>query len=119
MTLLDAYIEDTESGNLLYDRGQLEVIKLLDNELKTLSEKRLTISLFKKKKSINHTMGLYIWGGVGSGKSMLMDRFFNSCTLENKTRIHFHSFLQDTHKLLYGLREKGLKDPISEIIKIT
>ena len=39
MTLLDAYIEDTESGNLLYDRGQLEVIKLLDNELKTLSEK--------------------------------------------------------------------------------
>ena len=118
MNLSEAYIKDTESGDLLYDTGQLEVIKLLDNELKALSEKRRTISFFNKKNPTNHTMGLYIWGGVGSGKSMLMDFFFSSCKIKNKTRIHFHSFMQDTHKLLYTLRKKGVKDPISEIIKM-
>lgn len=119
MNLLETYIQDTKSGDLLYDMGQLEVLKLLDNELEALSVKHRTISFFNKKNPINHTMGLYIWGGVGSGKSMLMDCFFSSCKLKNKTRIHFHSFMQDTHKLLYSLRRKEVKDPISEIIKIT
>ena len=119
MTLLDEYIKDTETGNLIYDIGQLEVIKLLDNELKTLPKKHRTIPFFKKKIPSDHTMGLYIWGGVGSGKSMLMDHFFNYCKLKNKTRIHFHSFLQNTHKSLYDLREKGTKDPISEIVRHT
>ena len=76
MNLLETYIQDTKSGDLLYDMGQLEVLKLLDNELEALSVKHRTISFFNKKNPINHTMGLYIWGGVGSGKSMLMDCFF-------------------------------------------
>uniref|UniRef100_A0AC35TV77 AFG1-like ATPase n=1 Tax=Rhabditophanes sp. KR3021 TaxID=114890 RepID=A0AC35TV77_9BILA len=48
--------------------------------------------------------GIYLWGTVGCGKTMLMDLLFNSTDMTSKERVHYHSFMQDFHKLLHKLK---------------
>lgn len=57
--------------------------------------------------------GLYLWGGVGRGKTWLVDLFFNQLPFEEKLRIHFHHFMRDTHEALNRLR--GVKDPLDRV----
>jgi cell division protein ZapE len=57
--------------------------------------------------------GLYLWGGVGRGKSFLMDSFFAAVPLIRKTRIHFHEFMRGVHRELNEL--KGTQDPLDEV----
>jgi len=54
--------------------------------------------------------GVYMWGGVGRGKSFLMDSFFSVVPLQRKTRIHFHEFMRGVHQQLDEL--KGVADPL-------
>jgi cell division protein ZapE len=54
--------------------------------------------------------GVYMWGGVGRGKSFLMDCFFRSVPLTRKTRLHFHEFMREVHRELQDL--KGTSDPL-------
>lgn len=60
--------------------------------------------------------GLYIWGGVGRGKSMLMDLFFDSAAVERKRRAHFHEFMLDIHARLKVERAKEKGDPIPPVV---
>jgi cell division protein ZapE len=57
--------------------------------------------------------GVYMWGGVGRGKSFLMDCFFQSVPLTRKTRLHFHEFMREVHRELADL--KGMPDPLQEL----
>jgi cell division protein ZapE len=57
--------------------------------------------------------GVYLWGGVGRGKSFLMDCFFQSVPLARKTRLHFHEFMREVHRELQEL--KGTPDPLQEL----
>ena len=50
-------------------------------------------------------VGLYIYGGVGTGKSMLMDLFYNSVPVKRKKRTHFHEFMQSVHRRIHQLKE--------------
>jgi cell division protein ZapE len=59
--------------------------------------------------------GVYLWGGVGRGKSFLMDGFFQSIPLQRKTRLHFHEFMREVHRELQEL--KGLANPLQELGK--
>lgn len=54
----------------------------------------------------NLPQGLYLYGDVGSGKTMLMDLFYDTLprSVKTKTRIHFHNFMQDVHKRLHRLK---------------
>ncbi len=56
--------------------------------------------------------GLYLYGGVGRGKSMLMDLFFQSAPIQPKRRVHFHAFMQEMHRGITAARAKGTTDPI-------
>jgi cell division protein ZapE len=63
--------------------------------------------------------GLYMFGGVGRGKSMLMDLFFSTAPIKNKRRVHFHAFMQQVHQRLNEYRrwEGRSDDPIPPIAK--
>jgi len=54
--------------------------------------------------------GVYFWGGVGRGKSFIMDCFYEAITIEKKTRLHFHEFMREVHRELQDLR--GQADPL-------
>jgi cell division protein ZapE len=57
--------------------------------------------------------GVYMYGGVGRGKSFLMDCFFQAVPLTRKTRLHFHEFMREVHRELQEL--KGMADPLDEL----
>ncbi|CAN5462373.1 cell division protein ZapE [soil metagenome] len=57
--------------------------------------------------------GVYLWGGVGRGKSFLMDSFYSAVPLVRKTRVHFHEFMRGVHRQLDEL--KGIADPLDEV----
>ena len=59
--------------------------------------------------------GVYMWGGVGRGKSFLMDSFYSVVPVVRKTRLHFHEFMRGVHQQLDEL--KGVADPLDEVAK--
>ncbi|MDQ6627016.1 MAG: cell division protein ZapE [Pseudomonadota bacterium] len=59
--------------------------------------------------------GVYMWGGVGRGKSFLMDCFFNAVPLQRKTRLHFHEFMREVHRELAHMQ--GVSDPLTHLGK--
>ncbi|KAG7390874.1 Lactation elevated protein 1 [Phytophthora pseudosyringae] len=60
--------------------------------------------------------GLYLYGGVGCGKTFVMDMFFDNVPVERKLRVHFHEFMLDIHKRMHELRRQGFReDPIPHI----
>ena len=68
----------------------------------------------KREKAETALKGLYIWGDVGRGKTMLMDLFFASCPVARKRRAHFHAFMLDVHDRLRDYRNKLKFGEISE-----
>ncbi|GAB3537366.1 cell division protein ZapE [Noviherbaspirillum agri] len=72
----------------------------------------------KLKKLINRPevpRGVYMWGGVGRGKSFLMDSFYSVVPVVRKTRLHFHEFMRGVHRQLDEL--KGVADPLDEVAR--
>lgn len=61
--------------------------------------------------------GVYMWGGVGRGKSMLMDLFYDSLQINRKKRAHFHEFMMDVHARLNEERKKEQGDPILPVVE--
>ena len=80
--------------------------------------------LYKEKRSNRLTRiitrpevprGVYMWGGVGRGKSFLMDSFYSVVPLVRKTRVHFHEFMRAVHRQLDEL--KGVANPLDEVAR--
>jgi cell division protein ZapE len=104
MTVLSRYCQAVARGELKADAAQLEAARRLQSLGRALSRHRW---FFMKP-----VRGLYIWGDVGRGKSMLMDLFFESLALEQSRRVHFNAFMAQTHARIHALREQAA-DPIA------
>src|SRR3546814_4239518 len=61
--------------------------------------------------------GIYLWGAVGRGKSMLMDLFFGSVAVEPKRRVHFHEFMLEAHRRIHEWRQRAPEDPIPNVAR--
>lgn len=69
------------------------------------------------RKAPEPPQGLYLWGGVGRGKSMLMDMFVNSLDGIAARRVHFHAFMQEIHSAMHEARKTGVDDAIAPVAK--
>jgi cell division protein ZapE len=76
---------------------------------------RLEASLIRLLARKRVVRGLYLWGGVGRGKSFLMDSFYNCAPVAKKRRIHFHRFMQEIHRELH--RKQGQAEPLAAIAR--
>ena len=103
--LVDGSITADASQALAMDRLQYLNEQLVDY-ISQAEEKGLKMFLGLSKKKILPPKGVYMWGGVGRGKSMLMDLFFETTTtIRKRKRVHFHSFMQEVHHQLHNYRE--------------
>ncbi len=101
------------SGELRVDAEQQAAALRLDalqRQLEVASEAGLLSRLLGRKRVAPR--GIYIWGGVGRGKSMLMDLFHETLRIKEKRRVHFHAFMLEVHALLREERKKEAGDPI-------
>jgi cell division protein ZapE len=107
-----AYERLIAAGELKPDLGQERAVAALDQ----LGEERtggLLARLFAR--SAAGPAGVYLWGGVGRGKSMLMDLAFEQIAIAPKRRIHFHEFMIEVHGLLREARKTEAGDPIDPV----
>jgi len=115
--LLSRYEALVASGELRPDSEQAaaaERLEKLQRELESAQAgSRLFGKLFARKREMPR--GLYIWGGVGRGKSMLMDLFHDTLKIDEKRRVHFHAFMLEVHALLREERNKERGDPIPPV----
>ncbi len=117
MKALEYYHQELKARGYHSDPAQLAAIERLQQcEDEWVSYKEIRSSGLKKKLfKPKLPRGIYLWGGVGRGKSFLMDCFFAASPLEKKIRIHFHEFMREVHRELHEL--SGLADPLDELSK--
>jgi cell division protein ZapE len=110
--LLSPYRKAVALGALRADAAQEKAARKLHTLAHQLGEKH-GFWLFKRPQV---PKGLYIWGDVGRGKTLLMDLFFAEATLATKRRAHFNSFMVDVHARIHAERQRaGSSDPIPVI----
>ncbi len=112
VSVKQTYEAELQSRGYTADPAQLRAVEALERcarEWAAYKEKRSNTL----KKFINHPeipRGVYMYGGVGRGKSFLMDCFYNAVPLKRKTRLHFHEFMREVHRELSDL--KGTVNPL-------
>lgn len=115
MSVRQVYEAELKARGFRSDPAQLRAVEALDRcarEWAAYKEQRSNAL----KKLINRPAiprGVYMYGGVGRGKSFLMDCFFNAVPIVRKTRLHFHEFMREVHRELADL--KGMADPLDEL----
>ncbi|MFT2109795.1 cell division protein ZapE [Marinomonas sp. 2405UD68-3] len=120
MTPLERYKQDLERPDFNYDPAQEEAVMALQDLFLRLTKEKATtkkslFSFLKKEQPVRVEKGLYFWGGVGRGKTYLMDTFYDCLPFDRKMRLHFHRFMQMVHKELQQLSD--VKDPLEIVGK--
>ena len=110
------YNRRVAAGDLSSDPAQINALPELDriaDALANRTERKGLGGFFAKKPE--PIRGLYMWGGVGRGKSMLMDLFHDVAGGEKTRRVHFHAFMQDIQVALHQARQTGVDDAIRPV----
>lgn len=122
---IEKYKQDLTRDDFQHDAAQENAVKQLQRLYEDLQNKPLPVTGFKKvlnrwkrvvaKSETVPIQGIYFWGGVGRGKTYLVDTFFDCLPFKNKMRVHFHRFMHRVHQELKGLT--GQSDPLKIIAK--
>ncbi len=110
--VLNAYDAAVAAGTLKDDSAQRSVLPELDR-IHTALNTPIKKSFFKKAPEA--APGLYMWGGVGRGKSMLMHLFVAGLKDVPARRVHFHAFMQEIHAAMHKARQDGVDDAIAPV----
>lgn len=116
MRVLDEYDRLVETGELTPDaeqRAAAERLAELQQQLEGATSGGFFSRLFRGKAATPR--GVYMWGAVGRGKSMLMDLFYDSLNIDRKKRVHFHAFMLDVHERMREVRKSETGDPIPQV----
>lgn len=121
---IHAYRDLLQRGEIHADSAQelaIEKLQLLHHALKSYEPAsgetgwRARFGLMRRTEAPTPPQGLYVYGDVGRGKSMLSDLFFDGAPVTAKRRVHFHAFMREVHERLKDIREQKLgtdEDPI-------
>ncbi len=122
---MEKYTQDLTRDDFHFDAAQENAVKNLQRLYDDLLIQPLAVSSFKKvlnrwkrvmsKPDVTPIKGLYFWGGVGRGKTYLVDTFYDCLPFNNKMRVHFHRFMHRVHEELKTLQ--GQSDPLKIIAK--
>ncbi len=118
--VLARYNELIAAGELKADPEQAAAaaqLTKLQRELETPAPAPGFIAKLLGKKDSPAPRGIYMWGGVGRGKSMLMDLFHDNLAIAAKRRAHFHEFMLDVHARLREARKSETGDPIPPVAR--
>lgn len=113
--MIARYEELLASGELRPDaeqRAAAEVLERVQQGLESRTNTGFFHRLIAKREAVR---GAYMWGGVGRGKSMLMDLFHETLAIEAKRRVHFHAFMLEVHARIREERKKEAGDPIAPV----
>ena len=117
MKVADFYYQECQARGYQPDPAQERaIVRLQQCEDQWVAYKEIRSNALTKK--LFHPelpRGVYLWGGVGRGKSFLMDCFYEASPVQKKIRIHFHEFMREVHRELHEL--SGLADPLDELAK--
>ncbi|TCL07974.1 cell division protein ZapE [Shimia isoporae] len=113
-TLPEIYDARIKAGELHRDDAQEAVLPQFER-IRTELAKPVKKGWFRKARP-DAVQGLYLWGGVGRGKSMLMDLFVDSLDVPVR-RVHFHAFMQEIHDAMHKARQDGVEDAIAPVAK--
>ncbi|WP_097460118.1 cell division protein ZapE [Mangrovitalea sediminis] len=125
MTPWQRYQQDLQKDGFHHDKAQefaVQRLQVLYDALIVAEQQRdqkgvrRLASRLRRRGHEKPLTGLYFWGGVGRGKTYLMDTFFEALPFERKMRVHFHRFMQRVHHELKLLR--GTKNPLERVGKL-
>jgi cell division protein ZapE len=107
----ERYAQALASGQFLPDEAQAVAVHELDRVWQELIQRfKASKKAFRRFRRQTSPHGVYMWGGVGRGKTWLMDQFYESVPFRRKTRMHFHHFMQHVHRELNKL--SGQRNPL-------
>ncbi|MCC5970439.1 MAG: AFG1 family ATPase [Pararhodobacter sp.] len=115
-TLTQLYDQRVASGDIRPDGAQRAVLPALESLrdwAETPQKRSLLGAVFSRPPP--PPKGVYLWGGVGRGKSMLMDLFAEATAIRAKRRVHFHAFMQEIHAGMHAARKTGVDDALKPV----
>jgi cell division protein ZapE len=126
MSLIKQYNKALQQPDMVHDAAQEKAIVKLaalshtittnkENPLFYTLRKLSPLKIFQQQQRSKPAQGLYLWGGVGRGKTWLMNLFYEELSIQRKNRIHFHHFMLDIHEKLGALTNQ--KNPLQQIAR--
>ena len=110
----ERYAQALASGQFMSDEAQAQAVHELDRVWHELIQRfKASKKAFRRFRRQTSPRGVYMWGGVGRGKTWLMDQFYDSIPFRRKTRMHFHHFMQHVHRELNKL--SGQRNPLDAV----
>ncbi|MEM8591546.1 MAG: AFG1/ZapE family ATPase, partial [Pseudomonadota bacterium] len=109
--IVDEYERRVSAGELKPDAAQRAVLPEFDRMAEALAQ---PIKKGWFAKAPEPVRGLYLWGRVGRGKSMVMDLFVDQLNVPAR-RVHVHAFMQEIHAAMHAARQKGVEDAVEPV----